>query len=67
MEKYRDQYGNFYDSVIIDTIEDLGNMLILHVAFSSREYAEYKHQIDISKNALDSYKKNLNESWRDKP
>lgn len=67
MEKYRDQYGNFYDSIIIDTIEDIGNILILHAVFSSHEYAEYRHQIDISKDALDNKKKKISESWEDNP
>lgn len=67
MENYRDKYGNWYDSIIIDTIEDIGNMFILQTVFCSPEYAEYRHQIDISKDVLDGGKRNISESWNDTP
>lgn len=44
MENYRDRYGNWLDSVILDTIEDVGNVFILQTVFTTAEYAEYLHQ-----------------------
>lgn len=66
MENYRDKYGNWLDSIIIDTIEDVGNMFIIQAVFSSPEYAEYQHQITLSTTASDSSTRTLREDWNDK-
>lgn len=45
LEKYRDKYGNFYDAIIVDTIEDMDNVFIIQTVFASAEYAEYQRNL----------------------
>lgn len=43
IEKYRDKYGTWHDSIIIDTVEDMDNILIIQAVFVSAEYADFIH------------------------
>ena len=65
MESYRDKYGNWYDNIIIDTIEDVGNMFILQTVFCSPEYAAYRHEIFLSQSASSGIKPHIDEDWED--
>jgi len=65
LEVYRDKYGNFYDSVILESLEDIGNMLILQSVFISPDYAEYRHQLHMMEHPSTSATQNIEESWDD--
>lgn len=66
LEKYRDQYGNWYESIILDSIEDIGNSFILQTVFCTPEYAVYSHQVQMNQDALDNVPDSLEEQWSDK-
>jgi len=66
MENYRDRYGNWHDSVIIDTIEDVGNMFIIQTVFASPEYAEYAHQKQLIHQSTDNDSRRFETSWNEK-
>ena len=67
LKKFQDDSGNFHDGVVIDTIEDVGNILILHAVFPSDEYARYRREIDTAEDALPSGGKGISETWKKKP
>ena len=48
MQNYMDAYGNWYDAVHIDVIEDVGNTFIIQSVFVTSAYAEYKHQLQLN-------------------
>lgn len=48
MQNYMDAYGNWYDAVCIDVIEDVGNAFIIQSVFVSPTYTEYKHQLQLN-------------------
>lgn len=43
-QTYLDQYGNIYDAVLVDTIEDMDSCFIIQTVFYSALYADYLHQ-----------------------
>ena len=44
MEKFIDSYGNMYDAVYIDIIEDMDRYFLIQSVFYSPQYAEYLRQ-----------------------
>ena len=44
MEKFIDSYGNIYDAVYIDVIEDMDRYFLIQSVFYSPQYAEYLRQ-----------------------
>ena len=44
MEKFIDSYGNIYDAVYIDVIEDMDRNFLIQSVFYSPQYAEYLRQ-----------------------
>ena len=39
-----DAYGNWYDAVCVDVVEDVGNTFIIQAVFTTPAYTEYLHQ-----------------------
>lgn len=48
IQQYLDAYGNLYDAVCIDVIEDIDTCLLIQVVFCSPEYADYLRQKKIN-------------------
>lgn len=44
IEQFIDEYGNFYDAISIDVIEDVDNCFIIQTVLYSPKYAEYLRQ-----------------------
>ena len=44
MEKFIDSYGNIYEAVYIDIIEDMDRYFLIQSVFYSPRYAEYLRQ-----------------------
>lgn len=63
MQNYMDAYGNWYDAVCIDVIEDVGNTFIIQAVFASPTYAEYLHQIQLNQQGADNNNAVPDASW----
>lgn len=66
IEHFRDLYGNGYDGVVIDTIEDFGKYFVIYSAYASPKYAEYLHQRNLLKTQRVVNSSELTTSWNDK-
>lgn len=62
MEKYRDQYGNWFSPVVIDTIEDVGTALVIQSVFTSDAYANFYHERELNISP-DKNNTHPDESW----
>lgn len=48
IQNYMDAWGNWYDAVCIDVIEDVGNAFIIQSVFVSPTYTEYLYQLQMN-------------------
>lgn len=62
-ESVVDAYGNVYDPVCIDMIEDIDTFFIIQTVFTTKEYADYSRNREINKQSVDN--KTLNVEWKD--
>lgn len=61
---YPDAYGNLYDAVIIDIIEDINTYLVIQAVFYSPAYADYTRQKQLNLQGLGSDTSIPDETWR---
>ena len=52
MEQFMDAYGNIYDAVYIDVIEDMDSCFLMQVVMYSPQYAEYLRQKKMNQQSL---------------
>lgn len=65
MQNFMDNYGNWYDAVCIDVIEDVGNSFIIQAVFASPAYAEYQHKIQLNQQSTDTNTSVPDANWND--
>lgn len=64
MQNYMDAYGNWYDAVHIEIIEDIGNTFIIQSVFVTPAYTEYKHQIKLNQQNMTTYTSVPDATWK---
>lgn len=67
MEDYKDQYGNSYDGIMIDRVEDFGRYFQITAVYSSPEYADYVHNRNMMQMQRSPVEGDISVSWKDKP
>lgn len=58
-----DRYGNIFDAVVVDNIEDMGGFFQFSVVFASQNYAEYSRQKQMIKMQDKASSEELTVSW----
>ena len=66
IEDYRDQYGNSYDGIVVDKVEDFGKYFLLSVVYISPEYAIYRHEREVAQMQRSPMEGNLSVTWQNK-
>lgn len=59
-----DAYGNWYDGVHIDVIEDIGNIFIIQSVFVTPTYKEYKHQSQLNQQDMSANMSVPDATWK---
>ncbi len=62
-----DEYGNIFDAVVIDNIEDMGKYFQFSVVYASQAYAEFDRCRRIMEMPSSSSLGELTVTWSDKP
>lgn len=58
-----DAYGNKYEHVYVDTIEDIDTFFIIQTVFTTMEYADYYRNREVNRQMVSN--KPLNVDWKD--
>ncbi len=64
MQSCMDAYGNWYDAVHIDVIEDIGNTFIIQSVFVTPAYTEYKHQLQLNQQDMTANMSVPDATWK---
>ena len=64
MQNFMDAYGNWYDAVNIDVIEDVGNTFIIQSVFVTPAYTEYKHQLQLNQQDMSANMSVPDATWK---
>lgn len=64
MQNCMDAYGNWYDAVHIDVIEDVGNTFIIQSVFVTPAYTEYKHQLQLNQQDMTTNMSIPDATWK---
>ena len=64
MQNCMDAYGNWYDAVHIDVIEDVGNTFIIQSVFVTPAYTEYKHQLQLNQQDMTANMSVPDATWK---